>query len=78
MMALMIPIVAILTRHQRTMAELTLRQHSYQPQTQLQVESLASEIRELKQLVHQQAIALDSLTPVTAARAPEHAQQRMG
>ncbi|MBV6457720.1 MAG: hypothetical protein HONBIEJF_00837 [Fimbriimonadaceae bacterium] len=58
--ALMIPIVAILTQHQRRMAEII---HA-NPPNQLpspEVEALRSEIRELKSLVHQQAIAIDNL-----------------
>lgn len=68
--ALMIPIVAILTQHQRKMAEII---HSGQ-QHQLpnpEVEAIKSEIRELKALVHQQAIAIDNLVSL---RAPSGAQ----
>lgn len=68
--ALMIPIVAILTTHQRRMAEII---HSNQ-QNQLpnpEVESLRQEIRELKSLVHQQAIAVDNLA---ALRSPTEAE----
>jgi hypothetical protein len=55
---LMIPIVAILTAHQRKMAEIIHQKASTQPG---EIEALRREIYELKQLVHQQAIAMDSL-----------------
>ena len=57
--ALMIPIVAILTAHQRRMAEIIHSNHGAQPG---EIEALRHEIHELKQIVHQQAIALDNYT----------------
>jgi hypothetical protein len=54
------PIIAILTSHQRKMAEL----FRSQPPTQLanpETMALREEIRELKELVHQQAIAIDNM-----------------
>lgn len=54
------PIIAILTGHQRKMAELMRQQQpqvTYNPETQ----ALREEIRELKQLVYQQSIAIDNL-----------------
>lgn len=58
LVALLIPIVAILTRHQQRMAELL---RGSQPQLQNdQVEQLRREISDLRQVVHQQTIALDS------------------
>lgn len=64
--ALMIPIVAIMSSHQRKMAELTLRN-----QGQLgmgEIYALRNEIAELKQIVHQQAIALDNVVSAQTAR----------
>jgi hypothetical protein len=62
--ALMIPIVAILTTHQRRMAELY---HSRNPQMDqhaaMQMEAMRREMAELKTLIHQQAIAIDNLAP---------------
>jgi hypothetical protein len=55
-----IPILAILTAHQRKMAEIIHNgqaQQSYNPEVGL----LRQDLSELKALVHQQAIALDSL-----------------
>ena len=57
LLALMIPIVVILTRHQQRMAEIVHRtagDHS-------ELTALRHEIAELKSLVHQQAITLDTL-----------------
>jgi hypothetical protein len=57
--ALMIPIVAILTYHQRKMAEII---HGSQAQSlpNPEVEYLRREVLELKQIVHQQTIAIDN------------------
>lgn len=56
----MIPIVAILTNHQRKMAELLhgSRQNSLPSP---EVDALRREVQELKQIVHQQTIAIDNL-----------------
>lgn len=55
----MIPIIAILTAHQRKMAEIYaqqgLRQHDPE------IAALRQEVHELKTLIHQQAIAMDNL-----------------
>lgn len=60
MIVFMIPIVAILTHHQRKMAEL-MHGTGGDGVGRAEVESLRQEIRELKQLVHQQTIALDGI-----------------
>ena len=56
----MIPIIAILTSHQRKMAELLhgSRQNNL---PNADVEMLRREVQELKQIVHQQTIAIDNL-----------------
>ena len=54
-----IPIVAILTSHQRKMAAILHQNQQTMPNPETQM--LRQEIRELKALVHQQAIAVDSL-----------------
>lgn len=59
-LALMIPIVAILTAHQRHMAQI-LHQNRDSGVGQ-EVQRLSDEIQALKELVHQQALALDSAT----------------
>lgn len=54
------PIVAILTAHQRKMAQIIHENQRNQlpnPETQ----ALREEIRELRSLVHQQAIAMDNI-----------------
>jgi hypothetical protein len=55
----LIPIIAILTGHQRKMAEI----YAQQARTQQDPEfaALRHDIQELKALVHQQAIALDNI-----------------
>jgi hypothetical protein len=55
-----VPVVAILTSHQRKMAEIL---HGKQgQQAALNNEVVASEMQQLRQAIHQQTIALDSLT----------------
>lgn len=56
--ALLIPIVAILSGHQRKMAEI-IHQNNRLPNGE--VEALRQEIRELRHLMHQQAIAIDDV-----------------
>lgn len=58
--ALLIPIVAIFTTHQRRMAELIHRNHA-ESMALSEVAGMRDEIRQLKELVHQQAITIDSL-----------------
>ena len=59
-LVVVLPIVAILTQHQRKMAEIL---HSRQQQEgNPEIAALRHEIRELKELIHQQAIALDTAT----------------
>lgn len=53
---LMIPIVAILTSHQRKMAEIM---HSRPQVPTEEIQALRREVADLRQLVHQQAISLD-------------------
>lgn len=55
-----VPLVWILTTHQRKMAELIHNTH--QNQLNANNDALASEVRDLKQLVYQQSIALDNLS----------------
>ncbi len=60
----MIPIVAILTSHQRKMAEL-MRPTGGQIDQRLgyEIETMRRELAEVKTLLHQQAIAIDNLAP---------------
>lgn len=55
-----IPIVAILTAHQRKMAEMFNRQHADSAQGQ-EVAALRHEVAQLRQIVAAQTIALDTL-----------------
>jgi len=61
-----IPIIAILTNHQRKMAELI---HSGQNKeaSNTEIAALRHDIAELRALVHQQSIAIDNLADRTAA-----------
>jgi len=59
--ALMIPIVAILTAHQRKMAEIVHGRTNEGGSQEAEITALRSEVAQLKQLMHQQAIALDSM-----------------
>lgn len=69
--ALMIPIVAILTYHQRKMAEL-IHRRAPDDGTLREVAALRAEVQELKQLVQAQVIAMDGLStrPVLPASPP--------
>lgn len=64
MMVFAIPIVAILTGHQRKMAELMRDQHNQQNNLlgNPEIQTLRSEIYELKDLVRQQTIMIDDLS----------------
>ncbi len=57
---LIIPIVAILTRHQQTMAKILREQSGAGSQAEL--EALRGEVARLTQAVHQQTIQLDNLS----------------
>jgi hypothetical protein len=75
--ALMIPIVAILTKHQRAMAEM-IYSKSLQPQFNPEVQALRQEVQDLKQLVHQQAIALDDVSSRLASGSrPDSVRDRL-
>ena len=69
---MMIPIVYILAKHQQKMAEIVHSNRMPSPE----VESLRREVAEMKALLHQQVIALDSrgnpssLTPPAAPDNP--------
>jgi hypothetical protein len=63
----MIPIVAILTKHQQKMAELIHGQHGQQgqqnvnPNASFETSQLREEVRQLRELMTQQTLALDNL-----------------
>jgi len=59
-LALMIPIVAILVSHQQKMAQIIHgAQRNQVPNAE--IEALRREVRELKEIVHQQTIAVDGM-----------------
>ena len=60
-LVVVLPTIGILTSHQRKMAEIYANRAM--PVADPEIAMLRQEIRELKELVHQQAIALDSSTP---------------
>ena len=70
-------IVAVLTGHQRKMAEII---HRGNPNAGVEVEALRQEVRELRTLVNQQTIALDDLRRSQIAPAPQQTdvQSRLG
>ncbi|MEQ1821006.1 MAG: hypothetical protein ABL949_00680 [Fimbriimonadaceae bacterium] len=65
--ALFIPIVVVLTKHQQRMAELI---HGGQKDNQ-QFAILHYEIQELKQLVHQQTLQIDNLRSLGPGTPPK-------
>ncbi len=72
----LIPIIAILTAHQRKMAELIHGKENSQQNPE--VAALRHEVYELKQLIHQQAIAIDNLTSQNVrSMPPNDIQQRI-
>lgn len=68
--ALMIPIVTILVKHQQRMAEIMSSQSKHDPQIDL----LRNEVNDLKKLIHTQMIQVDSLVqsqrPVESSSLP--------
>lgn len=78
---LMIPIVAILTKHQQRMAEL-VRPNSHPPQgNPAELEMMRRDMEQLKQLVMQQTIAIDNLANQNrelGARLNATVQERVG
>ena len=67
---LLIPIVAILTKHQQRMAEIVHNGASKMPQSS-ELSALRQEVSELRQLIHQQTIALDNATSRSAMPTPD-------
>lgn len=69
-LALMIPIVALLTQHQRKMAEIIHNSQAPSPQVNAELNSLRQDIQQLKELMHQQMIAIDSASPTMRTTPP--------
>lgn len=53
-----VAIIAMMTKHQQKMAELY---HRHAQTVDPRIDQLQSEVRELKELIHQQTIALDRI-----------------
>ena len=73
--ALCIPIIKMLVQHQQRMAEIihgTANEHSH-----AEIAQLRHEVYELKQLVHQQMIALDSHSSMTRVPVETPLQRRL-
>lgn len=64
-LALCIPIVAIVSKHRFRVIEMKMRLRGINEQSQAsqqkQIEELKGEVKDLKELVHQQMISVDSL-----------------
>lgn len=82
---LMIPIVAILTSHQRKMAEIIHGRNAQTPPQGVpasnpEIAALRAEVYELKQMVQSQLIAMDSLQSARQATPPPapSIEQRLG
>lgn len=76
-----IPVVAILTYHQRKMTELIHGRVNQQQAAQLESQRIESEMRELRQLVHQQTIAIDDVRKKLdslGSRSADEMTQRLG
>lgn len=67
--ALMIPIIALLTAHQQKMARIVHESH-VAASNAAEIEALKLEVQSLKDIVHQQAIALDDRPDLRAAPPP--------
>ncbi|MCE9557482.1 MAG: hypothetical protein K8R88_00880 [Armatimonadetes bacterium] len=78
LMILGIPIIAILTAHQRKMAELmhSRGQEQNNPQLAYELQMLRDEVRGLRDQVNQQALAVDSFRNATPAVAEQNLQVR--
>jgi hypothetical protein len=74
--ALMIPIVAMLVKHQQRMAEIL--HGSGGAEAHAEITQLRGEVYELKQLVHQQMISVDSLVSSQTLRKEPAIQERLG
>jgi hypothetical protein len=68
-LALLIPIVAILTTHQRRMAELIHGSHRTAAGN-AEIATLRQEMQELKEVVHQQTIAIDNISRLALPSEP--------
>ena len=78
LVALTVPLVAILARHQQRMAELIHGSHNMQAQWQPEVEALKREVSDLRALVQHQTLMLDTLgRPRATTSTPPTVQDRL-
>ncbi len=59
--ALCIPIVKIISNHKLKVEEIRVRGRTTESSNRNEIEAIRSEVRELKELVHEQAIQVDTL-----------------
>ncbi len=74
--ALSIPVIRILTRHQAQMAQIIHGQSQNQGNSQ-ETAQLRDEVRQLRELMHQQTIALDNLRDDVKAASVGSVQARL-
>lgn len=74
----MIPIVAILTKHQQKMAEIIHQNQANRNLPNPEIDALRREVSELRQLVHQQTINIDNLTSVRPQAPSEDLRTNLG
>jgi hypothetical protein len=74
-LALTIPIVVVLTNHQRKMAEIL---HQNKPLPSGELEAIRQELRDLRMLMHQHTIALDDMRNQQSLGQRDEVQNRLG
>ncbi len=72
--ALAVPVVKVLSRHQTQMAQIIHGQNQGNPNNQ-ETSEIREEVRQLRELMHQQTIALDNLRD--EVRASQNVQTRI-
>lgn len=75
--ALLIPIVAILVHHQQKMAQIIHGSNQRHTLPNPEIDQLRREVRELKELVHQQTLAIDSAQHRQPLTPPDPVAQRL-
>lgn len=73
----LIPIVKILVNHQQKMTEMTYRLNQQNMQPPLEHHQLHQDVQDMKQLVQQQAIAIDNLSNKLDRLTPQSVQDRI-
>jgi anthranilate/para-aminobenzoate synthase component II len=81
--AVCIPIVVIWTKHKYSIEELRMKRHGETSKLATEVEDLRNDVRELKDHLHQQMIAVDNLLAnqeklMGGAKPVEGIQNRLG